>query len=69
MLWDKWQPTFLVCYEMLYYDICHIISEGISVFKETMNSAENELVIGYSPILTSYCLQSQALNRLVPVQK
>jgi len=38
---------------MLNDDIRHVVTEGISVLVETMDRAEDELVVGNGPILTA----------------
>ena len=48
--------TLLVCDEMLDDDICHVVAEGISVLVQTMDRAEDELVVSDGPVLTAQYL-------------
>ena len=49
--------TFLFCYEVLYDDVGHVVAEGVAVFIEAMDGAEDELVVGDSTVLTSHRLK------------
>ena len=53
--------TFLVSDEMLNDDIRHVVTEGISVLVETMDRAEDELVVGNGPILTAHHLKNHSM--------
>ena len=49
--------TFLVCDEMLYDDVGHVVSVGVPVFVQPVYRAEDELVVGYRTVLTANSLR------------
>ena len=49
--------TFLVCDEVLYDDVGHVVSVGVPVFVQPVYCAEDELVVGYRTVLTANSLR------------
>ena len=54
--WLSVLATFLIGDEMLYDYVGHVVSEGIPVLVQTVYCAEDQLVEGYSSILTAHRL-------------
>ena len=46
----------MVSDEVLDDDVCHVVSVGVAVFVQAVHSAEHQLVVGQSSILTAHCL-------------
>ena len=54
---------FLIGNEMLYDHISHVLTVGIAILVQAMYCAEDELIVCYGAVLTTYCLEMKQLEK------